>query len=181
MVQQWPPLQRTAVPATEGEEDDGTTGINVEEARERLRREDLEFDKLEHRRKVKEKHREKRLKEKAARREASKQHTEEQKSEEEVVAYLDGADGEEFDPSTLPDPDKLCSFLCSEEDDDQSSHAAGMRKRSLSDCSDDSGEEDEVEGSRKRPRQQAAAKPLDTGLSLAEDEELVLHLLGNRR
>ena len=57
MVQQWPPLQRTAVPATEGEEDDGTTGINVEEARERLRREDLEFDKLEHRRKVKEKHR----------------------------------------------------------------------------------------------------------------------------
>jgi hypothetical protein len=41
MVQQWPPLQRTAVPATEGEEDDGTTGINVEGARERLRREDL--------------------------------------------------------------------------------------------------------------------------------------------
>uniref|UniRef100_A0A8C7I8T2 ATP-dependent RNA helicase n=1 Tax=Oncorhynchus kisutch TaxID=8019 RepID=A0A8C7I8T2_ONCKI len=165
MVQQWPTLQRTAVPATEGEEDDGTTGINVEE--------------LEYRRKVKEKHREKRLKEKAARREASKQHTEEQKSEEEVVAYLDGADGEEFDPSTLPDPDKLCSD--SEEDDDQSSHAAGMRKRSLSDCSDDSGEEDEAEGSRKRPRQQAAAKPLDTGLSLAEDEELVLHLLGIRR
>uniref|UniRef100_A0A4W5LZP9 ATP-dependent RNA helicase n=1 Tax=Hucho hucho TaxID=62062 RepID=A0A4W5LZP9_9TELE len=57
MVQQWPPLQRTAVPATEGEEDDGTTGINVEEARERLRREDQEFDKLEYRRKVKEKHR----------------------------------------------------------------------------------------------------------------------------
>uniref|UniRef100_A0AAZ3QFN4 Uncharacterized protein n=1 Tax=Oncorhynchus tshawytscha TaxID=74940 RepID=A0AAZ3QFN4_ONCTS len=135
MVQQWPPLQRTDVPATEGEEDDGTTGINVEEARERLRREYLEFDKLEYRRKVKEKHREKRLKEKAARREASKQHTEEQKSEEEVVAYLDGAGGEEFDPSTIPDPDKLCSD--SEEDDDQSSLAAGMRKRSLSDCSDD--------------------------------------------
>lgn len=57
MVQQWPPLQRTAVPATEGEEDDCTSGINVEEARERLRREDQEFDKLEYRRKVKEKHR----------------------------------------------------------------------------------------------------------------------------
>ncbi|XP_041749790.1 probable ATP-dependent RNA helicase DDX10 isoform X2 [Coregonus clupeaformis] len=186
MVQQWPPLQRTAVQATEGEEDDGTSGINVEEARERLRREDQEFDKLEYRRKVKEKHREKRLKEKAARREASKQHTEEQKSgeedendEEEVVAYLDGADGEEFDPSTLPDPDKLCSD--SEEEDDQSSPTAGMRKRSHSDCSDDSGEEEEAAGTRKRPRQQAAAKPLDTGLSLAEDEELVLHLLGNRR
>uniref|UniRef100_A0A674A789 ATP-dependent RNA helicase n=1 Tax=Salmo trutta TaxID=8032 RepID=A0A674A789_SALTR len=57
MVQQWPPLQRTAVPATEGEEDDCTSGINVEEARERLRREDQEYDKLEYRRKVKEKHR----------------------------------------------------------------------------------------------------------------------------
>uniref|UniRef100_A0A8C7VY09 ATP-dependent RNA helicase n=1 Tax=Oncorhynchus mykiss TaxID=8022 RepID=A0A8C7VY09_ONCMY len=189
MVQQWPPLQRTAVPATEGEEDDGTTGINVEEARERLRREDLEFDKLEHRRKVKEKHRvrlyckdQSKTHNVEQKKQAEKtQGKTEQKSEEEVVAYLDGADGEEFDPSTLPDPDKLCSFLCSEEDDDQSSHAAGMRKRSLSDCSDDSGEEDEVEGSRKRPRQQAAAKPLDTGLSLAEDEELVLHLLGNRR
>lgn len=48
--------------------------------------------------------------------------SQEQKSgeedEEEVVAYLDGADREEFDPSTLPDPDKLCSD--SEEDDDQS-------------------------------------------------------------
>ncbi|KAK6322518.1 hypothetical protein J4Q44_G00073100 [Coregonus suidteri] len=183
MVQQWPPLQRTAVPATEGEEDDGTSGINVEEARERLRREDQEFDKLEYRRKVKEKHREKRLKENAARREASKQHTEEQKSgeedEEEVVAYLDGSDGEEFDPSTLPDPDKL--RYDSEEEDHQSSPAAGTRKRSRSDSIDHSGEEEEeAAGSRKRHRQQATAKPLDTGLSLAEDEELVLHLLGNR-
>uniref|UniRef100_A0A8C7T1W7 ATP-dependent RNA helicase n=1 Tax=Oncorhynchus mykiss TaxID=8022 RepID=A0A8C7T1W7_ONCMY len=108
MVQQWPPLQRTAVPATEGEEDDCTSGINVEEARERLRREDQEFDKLEYR--LKQTH------------------------------------------GTLPDPDKL--HYDSEEEDDQIS--------------------------RKRPRQQATAKPLDTGLSLAEDEALVLHLLGNR-
>lgn len=186
MVQQWPPLQRTAVPATEGEEDDCTSGINVEEARERLRREDQEFDKLEYRRKVKEKHREKRLKENAARREASKQYTEEQKSseeedEEEVVAYLGGSDGEEFDPSTLPDPDKL-HYDSEEEEDDQISPAAGTRKRIRSDRIDDSGEEEEEEaaGSRKRPRQQATAKPLDTGLSLAEDEALVLHLLGNR-
>ncbi|XP_020341253.1 probable ATP-dependent RNA helicase DDX10 isoform X3 [Oncorhynchus kisutch] len=188
MVQQWPPLQRTAVPATEGEDEDCTSGINVEEARERLRREDQEFDKLEYRRKVKEKHREKRLKENAARREASKQYAEEQKSgeedEEEVVAYLGGSDGEEFDPSTLPDPDKL--HYDSEEDDDQISPAAGTRKRIRSDRIDDSGEEEEEEeeeaaaGSRKRPRQQATAKPLDTGLSLAEDEALVLHLLGNR-
>uniref|UniRef100_A0A8C8D891 ATP-dependent RNA helicase n=1 Tax=Oncorhynchus tshawytscha TaxID=74940 RepID=A0A8C8D891_ONCTS len=124
---QWPPLQRTAVPATEGEEDDCTSGINVEEARERLRREDQEFDKLEYRRKVKEKHREQKSGE---------------EDEEEVVAYLGGSDGEEFDPSTLANVPST--------------------------------------GSRKRPRQQATAKPLDTGLSLAEDEALVLHLLGNR-
>uniref|UniRef100_A0A674A6Y8 ATP-dependent RNA helicase n=1 Tax=Salmo trutta TaxID=8032 RepID=A0A674A6Y8_SALTR len=155
MVQQWPPLQRTAVPATEGEEDDCTSGINVEEARERLRREDQEYDKLEYRRKVKEKHRE--------------QKSSEEEDEEEVVAYLGGSDGEEFDPSTLPDPDKL--HYDSEEEDDQ-----------ISDRIDDSGEEEEEEaaGSRKRPRQQATAKPLDTGLSLAEDEALVLHLLGNQ-
>ncbi|XP_055731346.1 probable ATP-dependent RNA helicase DDX10 isoform X3 [Salvelinus fontinalis] len=136
IVQQWPPLQRTAVPATEGEEDDCTSGINVEEARERLRREDQEFDKLEYRRKVKEKHREKRLKENAARREASKQYAEEQKSseedEEEMVAYLGGSDGEEFDPSTLPDPDKL--HYDSEEDDDQISVFFWQISTPLSPC-----------------------------------------------
>lgn len=31
----------------------------------------------------------------------------EEEQEEEVVAYLSGADDEEFDPSTLPDPDKV--------------------------------------------------------------------------
>uniref|UniRef100_A0A672RSY0 ATP-dependent RNA helicase n=1 Tax=Sinocyclocheilus grahami TaxID=75366 RepID=A0A672RSY0_SINGR len=74
VVQQWPPLQRAVVP--DEEEDEETSGINMEAAKERLRKEDQEFDKIEYRRKIKEKHREKRLKEKAARREASKQHKE---------------------------------------------------------------------------------------------------------
>uniref|UniRef100_A0A8C7KU65 ATP-dependent RNA helicase n=1 Tax=Oncorhynchus kisutch TaxID=8019 RepID=A0A8C7KU65_ONCKI len=139
MVQQWPPLQRTAVPATEGEDEDCTSGINVEEARERLRREDQEFDKLEYRRKVKEKHREQKSGE---------------EDEEEVVAYLGGSDGEEFDPML---------------------HYHLVFRLKL-----DEEEEEAAAGSRKRPRQQATAKPLDTGLSLAEDEALVLHLLGNR-
>ncbi|XP_010891837.2 probable ATP-dependent RNA helicase DDX10 [Esox lucius] len=175
VVQQWPPLQRTAVPQPE---EDHTPGINVEEARERLRREDQEFDKLEYRRKVKEKHREKRLKEKAARRDASKQHNEEPGEAEEVEPYIEVDSGEEFDPSTLPDPDKLHN---DSEEDNQSSPPAETRKRSHSDsssCSDE--EEEEAVGSRKRPRRQAASLPLDTGLSLAEDEELVMHLLGNR-
>uniref|UniRef100_A0A4W5QAR6 ATP-dependent RNA helicase n=1 Tax=Hucho hucho TaxID=62062 RepID=A0A4W5QAR6_9TELE len=150
MVQQWPPLQRTAVPATEGEEDDCTSGINVEEARERLRREDQEFDKLEYRRKVKEKHREKRLKENAARREASKQYTEVSLSPPFYITI------------SPPNP------------------ALKKHIHHIPNGFDSKEEEEVAAGSRKRPRQQATAKPLDTGLSLAEDEALVLHLLGNR-
>uniref|UniRef100_A0A8C1TYQ9 ATP-dependent RNA helicase n=1 Tax=Cyprinus carpio TaxID=7962 RepID=A0A8C1TYQ9_CYPCA len=55
VVQQWPPLQKTVVPDEEEEEE--TSGINVEAAKERLRKEDQEFDKIEYRRKIKEKHR----------------------------------------------------------------------------------------------------------------------------
>lgn len=39
-----------------------------------------------------------------------------EEEEEEVVAYLSGADDEEFDPSTLPDPDKVRS---PEDEDDK--------------------------------------------------------------
>ncbi|XP_056093056.1 probable ATP-dependent RNA helicase DDX10 [Rhinichthys klamathensis goyatoka] len=191
-VQQWPPLQRTMVP--DEEEDEEISGINVEAAKERLRREDQEFDKIEYRRKIQEKHREKRLKEKAARREANKQQKEEKNKaaaapddddedeDEEVVAYLSGAD-EEFDPSSLPDPDKVCeSESSSKEDGDSSDH--GGRKRSFSsDSSEDDDGDVEVQQTqvgRKKPRKESTAAPLDTGLSLAEDEELVLHLLGSR-
>ncbi|KAG5844500.1 hypothetical protein ANANG_G00163160 [Anguilla anguilla] len=190
VVQQWPPLQRTAAPAgQEEEEDGGVSGINVQEARERLRREDQEFDKLEYSRKVKQKHREKRLKEKAERREASKRQKEEQKGEsdseeeeEEAVAYLDRGDGEEeFDPSSLPDPDK---HVDSEpEDQNREASGKGARKRSYSESSSESDPKGLAAG-RKRTRKagatETAAQPLDTGLSLAEDEELVLHLLSHR-
>uniref|UniRef100_A0AAY4DPK1 ATP-dependent RNA helicase n=1 Tax=Denticeps clupeoides TaxID=299321 RepID=A0AAY4DPK1_9TELE len=177
-VQQWPPLQKTVVP--DEEEDDETSGINVEAARERLRREDQEFDKKEYSRKIKQKHREKRLKEKAARREAITQRKEknrvedgdedeEDDEEEEVVAYLSGAD-DEFDPSALPDPDKYRGSDEEEEDGDRGGPSA----------SEDESEEEEPAGQRKRPRHEEPAQPLDTGLSLAEDEELVLHLLGQK-
>ncbi|XP_062308982.1 probable ATP-dependent RNA helicase DDX10 [Osmerus eperlanus] len=102
---------------------------------------------------------------------------EEEEEEEEVVAYLSG--GEEFDPSTLPDPDKVPS---DSEEEQQSSPAAATRKRLRSDSSAEE-EEEPLTGSRKRAKDQSsqsAGQPLDTGLSLAEDEELVLHLLGNR-
>lgn len=188
-VQLWPPAQR-AVTAEEEEEEgeEDVSGINIEKARERLKREDQEFDKQEYSRKVKAKHREKRLKAKAARREASKQHG--QKSdddeEDEVMAYLANNDeDDEFDPSTLPDPDKLCSEKedeGEEEDKDKDKDKIKTAKRQHDSESSDEEEAEVAASTKKKPRQQGDEHTaLDTGLSLAEDEELVLHLLGGRR
>ncbi|XP_044055999.1 probable ATP-dependent RNA helicase DDX10 [Siniperca chuatsi] len=172
-VQLWPPVQR-AVTGEEEEEEEEVSGIDVEKARERLKREDQEFDKQEYSRKVKAKHREKRLKAKAARREASKLHGQKSDEEEdEVVAYLANHSEDEFDPSTLPDPDKLRS---EEEEEIRSA------KRQHNSESSDEEEKELTVGKRKKVRQQDDEHiALDTGLSLAEDEELVLHLLGGRR
>lgn len=176
-VQLWPPVQR-AVTGEEEEEEEEVSGINVEKARERLKREDQEFDKQEYSRKVKAKHREKRLKAKAARREASKKHghKSDEEEEDEVLAYLANHSEDEFDPSTLPDPDKLCSEKEEEDDEIRST------KRQHSSESSDEEEQELTAGKRKKVRQQDDEHTaLDTGLSLAEDEELVLHLLGGRR
>ncbi|XP_067454101.1 probable ATP-dependent RNA helicase DDX10 [Thunnus thynnus] len=182
-VQLWPPVQRSATgKEKEEEEEEEVSGINVEKARERLKREDQEFDKQEYSRKVKAKHREKRLKAKAARREASKQHgqkSDEEEEEDEVVAYLANHSEDEFDPSTLPDPDKQRS---EEEEDDDGGHQARLAKRHHSSESSDEEEEELPAGKRKKVRQQEDEHTaLDTGLSLAEDEELVLQLLGGGR
>ncbi|XP_042272151.1 probable ATP-dependent RNA helicase DDX10 [Thunnus maccoyii] len=181
-VQLWPPVQRSATgKEKEEEEEEEVSGINVEKARERLKREDQEFDKQEYSRKVKAKHREKRLKAKAARREASKQHGQksDEEEEDEVVAYLANHSEDEFDPSTLPDPDKQRS---EEEEDDDGGHQARLAKRHHSSESSDEEEEELPAGKRKKVRQQEDEHTaLDTGLSLAEDEELVLQLLGGGR
>ncbi|KAF7653625.1 hypothetical protein LDENG_00080780 [Lucifuga dentata] len=179
-VQLWPPVQQSArqmAGEEEEEEEEETSGINVEKAKERLRREDQEFDKQEYSRKVKAKHREKRLKAKAARREASKQHAKnsDEEEEDEVVAYLANHSEDEFDPSTLPDPDKVRE---EEEEEEESSHQ--VKRHHSSESSDN--EEERPAGKRKKVKQQDEQhKALDTGLSLAEDEELVLHLLAGNR
>ncbi|XP_034093395.1 probable ATP-dependent RNA helicase DDX10 [Gymnodraco acuticeps] len=168
-VQTWPPVQRAV---TADDEDEGVSGINMEKARERLKREDQEFDKLEYRRKVKAKHTEKRLKAKAARKETSKHRNKSDDEEDEVIAYLANHSDDEFDPSSLPDPDKVRS-----EEEEEEEVTAAKRQHS-------SGEEEEEHtvGKRKKARQEKEDNtPLDTGLSLAEDEELVLHLLGGGR
>ncbi|KAM9384160.1 putative ATP-dependent RNA helicase DDX10 [Pholidichthys leucotaenia] len=162
-VQMWPPVQRVA---TVDDEEEAVSGINVEKAKERLKQEDQEFDKEEYRRKIKEKHRERRLKAKEARREANRHgRKEEDDGEDEVVAYLANDSEDEFDPSTLPDPDR-------EEEEETM-----MVKQQQSE------EEEESAVKRRRLHQQEeeGGSTLDTGLSLAEDEELVLQLLGGRR
>ncbi|NWS09928.1 DDX10 helicase, partial [Pachyramphus minor] len=178
LVQQWPPVQKSSL--AKADEEDDATGINLDKAKEILREED-KFDKEEYRKKVKEKHREKRLKEKAARREARNKNTE---AEEETVAFLaHSGSEEEFDPSTLPDPDK---YKDSDEEQDSESEDSyseleekgGRKKRSYS----NSTTAEEMPVKRKKVKFSKAEDPylpLDTGLSLAEDEELVLHLLNS--
>ncbi|KAK5930287.1 hypothetical protein CgunFtcFv8_026537 [Champsocephalus gunnari] len=170
-VQTWPPVQRVV---TADDEDEGVSGINMEKARARLKREDQEFDKLEYRRKVKAKHTEKRLKAKAARKETSKHRNKSDDEEDEVIAYLANHSDDEFDPSSLPDPDKVRS---EEEEEEEEQVTAAKRQHSSSEE-----EEEHTVGKRKKARQEKEDNtPLDTGLSLAEDEELVLHLLGGGR
>ncbi|XP_003415668.1 probable ATP-dependent RNA helicase DDX10 [Loxodonta africana] len=173
LVQQWPPVQKSIAENTEGEDDAG--GINLDTAKERLQEED-KFDKEEYRKKIKAKHREKRLKEREARREANKRQV---KARDEEEAFLDWSDDDDggFDPSTLPDPDKYRRSEDSDSEDTENKigdtkKQQGMRKRNNSKIEDT--------GPPSRNRKKAkweTLEPLDTGLSLAEDEELVLHLL----
>ncbi|XP_058401250.1 probable ATP-dependent RNA helicase DDX10 isoform X2 [Diceros bicornis minor] len=176
LVQQWPQMQKSVSKDTEEEEDTG--GINLDKAKERLQEED-KFDKEEYRKKIKAKHREKRLKEREARREAIKRQA---KATDEEEAFLDWSEDDDdgFDPSTLPDPDKYRSSEESDSEDmenkiSDTKKMQGMRKRNNSEVED--------VGPTSRNRKKAkweTLEPLDTGLSLAEDEELVLHLLKNQ-
>uniref|UniRef100_A0A8C3YEA5 ATP-dependent RNA helicase n=1 Tax=Catagonus wagneri TaxID=51154 RepID=A0A8C3YEA5_9CETA len=176
LVQQWPQVQKSVSKDNEDEDDNG--GINLDKAKERLQEED-KFDKEEYRKKIKAKHREKRLKEREARREANKRQA---KTKEEEEAFLDWSDNDDdgFDPSTLPDPDKYRSSEESDSDNveneiSDSKKQQGMRKRNNSDVE----EAGPTSRNRKKTKWETL-EPLDTGLSLAEDEELVLHLLKNQ-
>nr|XP_025037525.1 probable ATP-dependent RNA helicase DDX10 isoform X2 [Pelodiscus sinensis] len=177
-VQQWPPAQKSTVDQVEKEDDSG--GINLDKAKERLQEED-KFDKEAYRKKIKERHREKRLREKEARREARRKS---KKVEEEAEAFLDySGSEEEFDPATLPDPDK---YRDSDQEDDLDAEDGygeleeknGRRKRSNS---RDPAEEMPLRRKKAKLSDEDSFVPLDTGLSLAEDEELVLHLLNSHR
>ncbi|KAB0395834.1 hypothetical protein E2I00_001360 [Balaenoptera physalus] len=162
LVQQWPQVQKSVSKDTEEEEDAG--GINLDKTKERLQEED-KFDKEEYRKKIKAKHREKRLKEREARREASKKQA---KAKDEEEAFLDWSndDNDGFDPSILPDPDKYRSPEESDNEDMENKIRNNSEVEDVGPTSHD----------RKKTKWETS-EPLDTGLSLAEVEELVLHLL----
>uniref|UniRef100_A0A8B9G3W1 ATP-dependent RNA helicase n=1 Tax=Amazona collaria TaxID=241587 RepID=A0A8B9G3W1_9PSIT len=157
LVQQWPPVQKSSL--AQADEEDDASGINLDKAKEILREED-KFDKEEYRKKVKEKHR----------------------AEEETVAFLaHSGSEEEFDPSTLPDPDKYkdSDEEQNSESEDSYRYKSGRKKRNYN----NSTAAEEMPLKRKKAKfsqEEEPCLPLDTGLSLAEDEELVLHLLNSR-
>ncbi|XP_061230410.1 probable ATP-dependent RNA helicase DDX10 [Neopsephotus bourkii] len=178
LVQQWPPVQKSSL--AQADEEDDASGINLEKAKELLREED-KFDKEEYRKKVKEKHREKRLKEKAARREARNKNAQ---AEEETVAFLaHSGSEEEFDPSTLPDPDKYKDSDEEQNSESEDSYSELEKSRRKKRSYSNSTAAEEMPLKRKKAKfsqEEEPCLPLDTGLSLAEDEELVLHLLNSR-
>ncbi|NXJ11870.1 DDX10 helicase, partial [Odontophorus gujanensis] len=178
LVQQWPPVQKSGL--AKADEEDDASGINLDKVKEILREED-KFDKEEYRKKIKDKHREKRLKEKAARREARNKNA---RAEGETVAVLAHSGSEdEFDPSTLPDPDKYKDSDNEQDTESEDSYReleekSGRKRRSHSD-SEAAGEMPQKRKKAKFSQEEDPFLPLDTGLSLAEDEELVLHLLNS--
>ncbi|XP_029458335.1 probable ATP-dependent RNA helicase DDX10 isoform X2 [Rhinatrema bivittatum] len=179
LIQQWPSVQKSAVKEIQDDED--SNGINLDKARERLHEED-KFDKEEYRKKIKEKHREKRLKEKAARRAFGKKKEE---AKDEPVVYLGrGGSEDEDSSSTLPDPNEDFDQeddRALEENNSELEEKTMERKRTYSCIKRDKAREKTSGSKRKKTKHnhEESFTPLDTGLSLAEDEELVLHLLSN--
>ncbi|XP_057606921.1 probable ATP-dependent RNA helicase DDX10 isoform X1 [Hippopotamus amphibius kiboko] len=173
LVQQWPQVQKSL--SKDAEEEDDAGGINLDKAKERLQEEDR-FDKEEYRKKIKAKHREKRLKEREARREASKRQA---KATDEEEAFLDWSDDDDdgFDPSTLPDPDKYRSSEESESEDVENKISDTKKKQALRKRNNDEVEDVGPTSRNRKKTKWETLEPLDTGLSLAEDEELVLRLL----
>uniref|UniRef100_A0A8C4P998 ATP-dependent RNA helicase n=1 Tax=Dromaius novaehollandiae TaxID=8790 RepID=A0A8C4P998_DRONO len=166
LVQQWPPVQKSSL--AKADEEDDANGINLDKVKEILREED-KFDKEEYRKKIKEKHRVR-----LVYLSVCNSPFVTLQDGVETVAFLDHSGSEEeFDPSTLPDPDKY-----KDSDQDEPEERSGGKKRSCS-SSEAAGEMPLKRKKAKLSREEDSFMPLDTGLSLAEDEALVLHLLNS--
>ncbi|XP_015380265.1 PREDICTED: probable ATP-dependent RNA helicase DDX10 [Diuraphis noxia] len=154
--------------AREYENNSDKGGIDIEQAKQMLREEDV-YDKQLFREKVKAKHREEKRK---AKEEAKRAEMEDASSSDEASVDL----------SWLPDPDKvygkresgdseddfdLGSGSESEVDDSSSIHRPPKRKLLTN----------KTNIKKRRKIEEDSDEPVDTGLSLMEDEELVLKML----
>uniref|UniRef100_A0A8C0VVH8 ATP-dependent RNA helicase n=1 Tax=Cyanistes caeruleus TaxID=156563 RepID=A0A8C0VVH8_CYACU len=172
LVQQWPPVQKSNL--AQGDEEEDASGINLDKAKEILREED-KFDKEEYRKKVKEKHRVICF--------SCNSLFVASQAEEETVAFLaHSGSEEEFDPSTLPDPDKYKDSDAEQDSESEDSYSeleekTGRKRRSYNNSV--TAEEMPLKRRKQFSQEEDPCLPLDTGLSLAEDEELVLHLLNS--
>uniref|UniRef100_A0A8C2SPB6 ATP-dependent RNA helicase n=1 Tax=Coturnix japonica TaxID=93934 RepID=A0A8C2SPB6_COTJA len=164
LVQQWPPVQKSSL--VKADEEDDASGINLDKVREILQEED-KFDKEEYRKKIKEKHRVNVF--------YNSPFVTWQAEGETVAVLAHSGSEDEFDPSTLPDPDKYKDS--DEEQDMESEDSSGGRKRRSHNDSIAAGEMPQKRKKAKFDQEEDPFMPLDTGLSLAEDEALVLHLL----
>ncbi|CAG0922125.1 unnamed protein product [Notodromas monacha] len=167
-------------------DDDGAPGIDIAKAKKVLEEED-KFDKELFRRRMRE------LK-------IKKRQEEERERRHENGEFTDEEEEEEPDLSWLPDPDKIYESS-GKEDDDENEEADDAEEKD-SECVES--EEEDEDGNqgykewRKRRKEKAKQKkteqdpsakrrklqepdvedaPLDTGMSLAEEEDLVLRLL----
>ncbi|XP_060871085.1 probable ATP-dependent RNA helicase DDX10 [Metopolophium dirhodum] len=155
--------------AREYENNSDKGGIDIEQAKQMLREEDV-YDKQLFREKVKAKHREEKKK---AKEEAKRAEMEDASSSDEASVDL----------SWLPDPDKVYGKRDSGDSEDDFDPNSG----SESEVEDDSSNihrppkrkllTNKTNIKKRRKIEEDSDEPVDTGLSLMEDEELVLKML----
>ncbi|KAL4096403.1 hypothetical protein QTP88_021365 [Uroleucon formosanum] len=155
--------------AREYENNSDKGGIDIEQAKQMLREEDV-YDKQLFREKVKAKHREEKRK---AKEEAKRAEMEDASSSDEASVDL----------SWLPDPDKVYG----KRDNDDSEDDFDSNSGSESEVEDDSSNihrppkrkllTNKTNIKKRRKIEEDSDEPVDTGLSLMEDEELVLKML----
>ncbi|XP_025198680.1 probable ATP-dependent RNA helicase DDX10 [Melanaphis sacchari] len=155
--------------AREYENNSDKGGIDIEQAKQMLREEDV-YDKQLFREKVKAKHREEKRK---AKEEAKRAEMEDASSSDEASVDL----------SWLPDPDKVYGKQESDNSDDH----FNPNSASESEVDDDSSNihrppkrkllTNKKNSEKRRKIEEDLNEPIDTGLSLREDEELVLKML----
>ncbi|XP_025425125.1 probable ATP-dependent RNA helicase DDX10 [Sipha flava] len=158
--------------AREYENNDDKGGIDIEQAKQMLREEDV-YDKQLFREKVKAKHREEKRKAK----------------EEAKRAEMEGAsssDEASVDLSWLPDPDKVYGKRESGDSDDELNTQSGSVLELESEVDEESSNIHRPpkrklltnkNNSKKRRKLEDLDEPINTGLSLMEDEELALKML----